>query len=167
METFLSKVPLFANLSRDDLSRLCETVDEVKLSQGDLLFTQGSTGDKAYVVKDGEVEILKHSQGRDVLLAVRKSGEVIGEMSLLQEAPRSASVKARTESTLLAISHENLDRMIDNSPSASRALLHTIVARLQSTEVMLRQSEKVAQLGTLTAGVAHELNNPAAADNVG
>jgi len=163
MESFLSKVPLFANLSADDLSHLCETVEVVNLSPGDLLFAQGSTGDKAYVIQDGEVEILKHSQGREVLLAVRKSGEVIGEMSLLQEAPRSASVIARTESTLLAISHENLDQMIDNSPSATRALLHTIVARLQSTEVMLRQSEKVAQLGTLTAGVAHELNNPAAA----
>jgi signal transduction histidine kinase/predicted CoA-binding protein len=163
MESFLSKIPLFANLPEDDLSRLCETVEEVKLSQGDLLFAQGSAGDKAYIVKDGEVEILKHSQGRDVLLAVRKSGEVIGEMSLLQEASRSASVKARTETTLLAISHENLDQMIDNSPSAARALLDTIVARLQSTEVMLRQSEKIAQLGTLTAGVAHEINNPAAA----
>lgn len=163
MQSFLSKVPLFAKLSEDNLSRLCETIEEVKLSQGDLLFAQGSAGDKAYVVKDGEVEILRRSQGRDVLLAVRKSGEVIGEMSLLQEAPRSASVKARTESTLLAISHESLDGMIDNSPSAARSLLHTIVARLQSTEVMLRQSEKIAQLGTLTAGVAHELNNPAAA----
>ncbi len=163
METFLSKIPLFANLSQEDLSRLCETVEEVKLSKGELLFSQGSVGDKAYIVQDGEIEILRRSQGRDVLLAVRKSGEVIGEMSLLQEAPRSASVKARTDSTLLAISHENLDQMIDNSPSATRALLHTIVARLQSTEVMLRQSEKIAQLGTLTAGVAHELNNPAAA----
>jgi signal transduction histidine kinase/predicted CoA-binding protein len=163
IESFLSKVPLFADLPEDDLSRLCKTVEEVKLSKGDLLFIEGSAGDKAYIVKDGEVEILKHSQGREVLLAVRKSGEVIGEMSLLQEAPRSASVRARTESTLLAISHENLDRMIDISPSASRALLHTTVARLQSTEAMLRQSEKIAQLGTLTAGVAHELNNPAAA----
>jgi signal transduction histidine kinase/predicted CoA-binding protein len=163
MQSFLSKIPLFANLSEDDLAQLCETVEEVRLSKGDLLFAQGSTGDKAYVVKDGEVEILKHSQGREVLLAVRKSGDVIGEMSLLQEAPRSATVKARTDSSLLAIRHENLDQMIDSNPSAARALLHTIVARLQSTEVMLRQSEKIAQLGTLTAGVAHELNNPAAA----
>jgi signal transduction histidine kinase/predicted CoA-binding protein len=163
MEEFLCKIPLFANLSKDDLTQVCEMVEEIKLSKGDLLFSQGSAGDTAYIVREGEVEILKHSQGRDVLLAVRKSGEVIGEMSLLHESPRSASVKARTDSTLVSISHDNLDQMINKSPSAARALLNTIVARLQSTEVMLRQSEKVAQLGTLTAGVAHELNNPAAA----
>jgi signal transduction histidine kinase/predicted CoA-binding protein len=163
MQEFLCKIPLFANLSEDDLERVCEMVEEIQLSKGDILFSQGSAGDKAYIVREGEVEILKHSQGRDVLLAVRKSGEVIGEMSLLHEAPRSASVKARTDSRLVSISHDNLDQMINKSPSAARALLNTIVARLQSTEVMLRQSEKVAQLGTLTAGVAHELNNPAAA----
>ena len=163
MQEFLCKIPLFANLSEEDLARVCEMVEEVQLSKGDILFSQGSAGDKAYIVREGEVEILKHSQGRDVLLAVRKSGEVIGEMSLLHESPRSASVKARTDSILVSISHDNLDQTINKSPSAARALLNTIVARLQSTEVMLRQSEKVAQLGTLTAGVAHELNNPAAA----
>jgi signal transduction histidine kinase/predicted CoA-binding protein len=64
---------------------------------------------------------------------------------------------------LLSISHENLEHLLDSSPSAARALLSTITNRLRSTELVLRQSEKMAQLGTLTAGIAHELNNPASA----
>lgn len=163
LKGFLKRVPLFTDLPEEDLQRLSEVIEKVRLTAGDELFRQGSNGDRAYVIQEGEIEILKESQGRNVLLAVRKEGEVIGEMSLLQEAPRMASARAKKESVLLALGQEHLDELLDMSPSAARALLHTITARLSATESMLRQSEKIAQLGTLTAGVAHELNNPSAA----
>jgi signal transduction histidine kinase len=97
-----------------------------------------------------------------VLLA-SQAGDVIGEMSLLEATARNASGRARTDSVLLAIRHDQLNQLLNTSPSAARAMLFTITSRLRSTELMLRQSEKMAQLGTLTAGIAHELNNPAAA----
>jgi len=142
MYEFLKKVPLFSSLPDHDLDRLCEMVSEVHLEAGDQLFAEGGPGDKAYVIETGEIEILKKSGGRNVLLAVRKSGEVIGEMSLLEQAPRFASGKARTDCTLLEIGHEQLDELLNTSPSAARSLLFTITSRLRSTELMLRQSEK-------------------------
>lgn len=163
MYDFLKKIPLFEGLPDEDFERLCQMVTEVHLPQGTQLFTEGSLGDKAYVIVEGQIEILKVSGGRNVLLAVRQPGEVIGEMSLLEAAPRFASGRARTDSILLEISHAQLNELLNSSPSAARAMLYTFVSRLRSSEILLRQSEKMAQLGTLTAGIAHELNNPAAA----
>jgi signal transduction histidine kinase/predicted CoA-binding protein len=163
MFDFLKKVPLFADLPDDDLDRLCAMVTEEHISAGETLITEGEIGEKAYVIMSGEIEILKESGGRTVLLALRHSGEVIGEMSLLDQTPRFASGVAKTDCAVLAISHESLEHLLDTSSSAARVMLATITNRLRSTELVLRQSEKMAQLGTLTAGIAHELNNPASA----
>jgi signal transduction histidine kinase/predicted CoA-binding protein len=163
MYAFLRKVPLFADLSDDDLHRICRLADEVKLEPGKVLFAEGDVGDKAYVIREGEIEVVKASSGREVLLAVRREGDVIGEMSLVEEAPRMATARARGEALLVAIGHAAFEELVQTSVSAARALLHTVIARLRGTEVQLRQSEKMAQLGTMTAGMAHELNNPAAA----
>ncbi len=98
-----------------------------------------------------------------MLIAVRKPGELIGEMALLEEAPRSAAVRARNDSLLYAIGKQEFDRLFGSSPAALKNMLHTVLFRLRETQKMLQHSERMAQLGTLTAGVAHELNNPAAA----
>jgi signal transduction histidine kinase len=128
-----------------------------------MLFNEGEMGSEAYVIQEGEIEIFKKSDGRNVLLAVRKRGEIIGEMSMLEAAPRNASGLARVDSKLLVVDHATLDRLIGTRPSAARTMLHTFSSRLRSMDLMIQQSVKMAQLGMLTAGIAHELNNPAAA----
>ena len=163
MNDFLKKVPFFADLPEVDAKILSEAAQEVRLSAGDKLFEEGSDGDRAYIIKEGRLEVVKESGGRDVLLAVREPGDVIGEMALLEKSPRMATVQARTDCVLIAISKEQLDRLMSTSVSAANAMFYTILGRWRATEAMLRQSEKMAQLGTMTAGVAHELNNPAAA----
>jgi len=82
---------------------------------------------------------------------------------MLDHTPRLASGRARTECQLLSISHDTLDHLLQTSPSAARVMLTTIADRLGGNNLTLQQSEKMAQLGTLTAGIAHELNNPASA----
>ncbi|HMD88371.1 MAG TPA: ATP-binding protein [Anaerolineaceae bacterium] len=161
--SFLQKVPLFANLPDTDLEQLCQQVEELSLRSDDLLFSEGSIGQNAYVIKQGQIEIYKTSDGKKIQIAVRLPGEVIGEMALLQAAPRSASARAISDCQLIVISHDQMDHLLDSSPSASRSMLSTITSRLRDTELLLRQNEKMAQLGTLIAGIAHELNNPSAA----
>jgi signal transduction histidine kinase len=163
MFDFLKKIPLFSGLSGEDLRRLCEITKEVHLRAGEDLFGEGSPGDLAYVIMEGQIEISKLSDGINVLLAVRGAGELIGEMALLEDAPRMASARAASKCRLLVISREQLEELLSSSPSSAQAMLRTVTNRLRETEAMLRQKEKMAQLGTLAAGMAHELNNPASA----
>jgi signal transduction histidine kinase len=159
----LRRVPLFADLSKEDLEQLYRMAETVSIPAGDLVFEEGSLGDALYVVLDGELEVSKRQSGQDVVLAVRRAGEFIGEMSLLEQAPRSASVRTLRESRLLMIDQAAFETLLSCSPSAHLTMLRTVTSRLRSTESMLLQSEKMAALGTLAAGLAHELNNPAAA----
>jgi signal transduction histidine kinase len=160
---FLRGVPFFKDLPRADLESLCAAAKEIRLAAGEQLFKQGEAGDYAYLIEKGDVEIARVSDGREVPLAIRRTGEMVGEMALLEKAPRMAGARALTDSVLLAIGGRELEQLLDASPSAARIILATIATRLRETQAMLMQSEKMAQLGILTAGMAHELNNPASA----
>ncbi len=124
---------------------------------------QGDSGDCAYVVLDGGFEIQKQSGQSLIKIDVRKPGEIIGEMALLSDSPRSATVVATCDSDTLCISQEDFEKLLATSPTATLAVLHWVMARLSQNESLLHQQEKMAALGTMSAGLAHELNNPAAA----
>ena len=159
----LRRVPLFAGLAEEDLERLYQMAETVSIPAGQLVLQEGEPGDALYVVLDGELEITKRQGGQDILLAVSRAGEFLGEMSLLEQTPRSASVRTLRESRLLVISQAAFQTLLSCSPSAPLTILHTLTSRLRNNESVLMQNEKMAALGTLAAGLAHELNNPAAA----
>jgi signal transduction histidine kinase len=160
---FLRRLPLFNGLSEPDLESLYGQAKQMDLPAGEVLIREGDPGDALYVLLDGKLEVTKRAGAHDVKLDVRQSGDMIGEMSLLDNTPRSASVRTIAPSRLMMISKAAFERMLSTSPSAAVAILHTVMARLRQNEALLHEKEKMAGLGTLAAGLAHELNNPAAA----
>lgn len=159
----LRKSPLFEGLSDEELQRLMDMGEPVSLRAGDILMKQGDAGDAAYVVVRGEFEIQKQSGQSVIKIDVRNPGDVVGEMALLSRATRNASVIAKTDGETLRIPPEAFEALLSSSSTAAMAVLRWVMARLTQNESLLHQQEKMAALGTLSAGLAHELNNPAAA----
>ncbi len=163
MNDFLRAIPLFSGLDDYALERLLAMSEEVELKPGEYLIREGEMGDAMYIIVEGNVQVRKKTGDSEVVLAERGAGEVIGEMSVVDQAPRFASVMALTPIRVMKIDQEMFMALLDWSPSSARAILKTFGARLRSTNATLQQREKMASLGTLAAGIAHELNNPAAA----
>src|SRR5215211_5709744 len=159
----LRKSPLFQGLSDDELQKLMDMAEPVSLRAGDILIKQGEPGDSAYVVISGDFEVQKQTGQSLIKIDVRNPGDVVGEMALLSRAPRSASVIAKTDAETLCIPKDAFEKLLASSTTAAMAVLHWVMARLTQNDSLLHQQEKMASLGTMSAGLAHELNNPAAA----
>ena len=159
----LRRSRLFAELPEDDLERLYAGARPLDVTAGELLMREGTRGDALYVVLEGEFEVFKGSGPDAVPVATLGTGDVVGEMALLEHGARTASVRAVTDGRVLRVDEEVVGELIRSKPSAALAIVRTATSRLRATEAMLQQREKLAALGTMAAGLAHELNNPAAA----
>jgi signal transduction histidine kinase len=160
---FLRRHPLFEGLSERDLDRLLAGAAVRELTAGVTLIREGDRSDAMYVVLDGEVEVGQRHDERDLVIATRGAGDFIGEMALLDGAPRSATARTIVPTRVLTIDRSALATLLAGSPTAAPTILSAIVVRLRNVEAMLMQREKLAGLGTMAAGLAHELNNPASA----
>ncbi|MCE7737279.1 MAG: cyclic nucleotide-binding domain-containing protein [Candidatus Heimdallarchaeota archaeon] len=160
---FIKSVDLFSGLNKTDINQLCAISDDIHFSPGDMLFNEGEFSNTAYIIQEGQIEVFKSHGGRNVLLAVRSVGEIVGESSIFEEKQHESTAIARSEVKVISINKEQMDKLTEMSPHASRAMFHTVLSRLRSRQRLLQQSEKMAQLGTLSAGLAHELNNPSSA----
>jgi CRP-like cAMP-binding protein len=137
----LGRVPLFQGLPRADLERIAELVSPREINADEFLFREGDPGDKFYIVYEGAVEILKERPlGDHERLAVKRSGEAFGEMSLLNDAPRSASVKAVEPTQLLSVSKLEFDELLGGE-SISVRLMRGLAKALRALDVRFAARE--------------------------
>ena len=137
----LQKVPLFSQLAPVELERVAEITRERSYPRNSVILFEDDPGDALYVVATGQVKVvLIGEDGREVILSVLGEGDFFGEMSLIDEEPRSAHVIAMEDSNLLVIRREDFQAILQQSPGIAMGLLRELSRRLR------RVDEKVGSL---------------------
>ena len=119
----LRRVDLFSGLPADELRALAEVIRGIRAGPGDRLFEEGDENAKFYIVTEGAVEIVKHVPGGgEEKLAVRRAGDVFGEMALLNDAPRFATARVAEECECLTLSRRDFERLMGGDSLALRMM---------------------------------------------
>ncbi len=126
----LSKVSLFSSCSNKDLEKISKAGDEVVLNAGSTIVDQGQTGREAFVLLKGSATVRRN--GKKV--ATLGPGAVIGELSLLDHGPRTATVVADSDCTMLVISQRQFLGVIDAIPALAHKLLGTLAGRIRELD---------------------------------
>ena len=126
----LRSVSLFSGCTNKELEKVARASDEITMTAGTLLIDQGQTGREAFVIVDGSVTIKRN--GRRV--ATLGPGDVVGEMSLLDHGPRTATAVCDTDCTLLVIDQRKFLSVIDEVPAISHKLLASLASRIREMD---------------------------------
>ncbi len=134
-EDALGQVPLFETLSRKDLSRLGRAVVERKYKKGETIVKEGEQAVAFFMITKGRVAVSRSGKSKNgKALAEFGAGNVFGEMALLDEFPRSASVRAVEPTTALGIQRWHFKGILESHPQIALALLPILSRRIRSAE---------------------------------
>lgn len=125
----LRKVPLLASMTRTVLGELAHRVEEIEVPSGAYLTRQGALGTEAYVVLDGSFTVRHHTR----TVAMRKKGDVFGEMSLIDALPRTANVVAEKDSSVLVVHKRDFDKVME-APRVRTRVLRNLASRLRDID---------------------------------
>jgi signal transduction histidine kinase len=159
----LENIPLFHGLGAADLAAARAAAQLRRFAAGEIIFPEGSPGDGVWFVKSGLVEIFSGAGGRKVFSRLGP-GEIFGEMSVVEDKPRSAAAAAALGSEAWFLPREKMRALLEHSPGLAFALLQHISRRLRDFNAHhvreLVQAESLAVIGKFAQGIIHDLKNP-------
>ena len=159
----LREIPILEGLGDEELARLAAAGRERRLSPGEFLFHEGERATAFHLVLEGQLETTREVAGEQVLMISHGPGGFLGAMALLTDTPYRGSTCAVAETLLFELDGEELRRLAFTHPSLLRRFLPAIESVSGAVKGVERDREKLLAVGKLAAGLAHELNNPAAA----
>lgn len=133
----LRRVPLFAGVDPTKLKLLAFTSDRVAYAAGEILFRQGDSGDAAYVILTGRADILVETPGGQIKVAEVENNSIVGEIAILCDVSRTATVKATTSLEALRISKEHFLKLLSDFPEVTIEVMRVLASRLSRTTMEL------------------------------
>jgi CRP-like cAMP-binding protein len=122
----LKRAPLFEGLSKKELTQLARVTEDLEIPAGQVLCREGDTGREFFVIVDGETDI--SSGGRRV--AARGGGDFVGEIALLQNTERTATVTAKTPLRVFVLTREDFRQLVRENPTVERKVMHALARRV-------------------------------------
>jgi CRP-like cAMP-binding protein len=140
----IRRVPLFSLLTNDQAQSIADSVVKRRYRRGEIIVEHGRKSNALYILLTGRARVLtSDSRGREVILAVLQSGDYVGEMSLIDNEPHSATVRAEVQTDMLVLGRAEFARCLPENSSLSYAILRGLVQRLRNAD---RQIESLALL---------------------
>lgn len=124
----LRRVPLFEGLSRKQLTELAMVTEDVDVEAGKVLCREGDRGQEFFVLMEGEAEVTKHGTH----LVTHRSGDFFGEIALIEDVPRTATVTAKTPIRFFVLMRRPFLELLDEQPAIERQVLRALARRLIS-----------------------------------
>lgn len=136
----LRNVPLFRNLDAAKLKLLAFTSERLTYGAGDTLFNQGDSGESAYVIVEGEADIIINTPGGPIVVATVKQNDWVGEIAILCDVPRTATITAKSKLTTLRISKDVFFQLVMQFPQMSVEVMRELAFRLERTNRQLQEA---------------------------
>lgn len=138
----LRKVPFFGGLDPAKLKLLAFTSQSLRFAPGEIVVRKGDPSDSAYVILDGEVEVLGESSAGEFVVAVLGRNVSIGEMGVIQNAPRGATVRAKQAVRALRISGEVFLRLVAENPGCALDVMRQLCERISASNARLAAAQR-------------------------
>lgn len=138
----LRRIPLFAKIEPTKLKLLAFTSERLVFEAGQPLFHQGDVGDAAYVIISGTADVLVDSPGGEIRVASVKTNDIVGEIAILCDVPRTATVRASTHLETLKINKEHFWQLLMEYPTIAVEILRVLADRLTKTTAELTDARR-------------------------
>lgn len=136
----LRNIPLFAKIEPSKLKLLAFTAERLTFAEGDIVCRQGDEGDSAYIIIEGEADVIVATAGGPVIVATLRKNDFLGETAILCDVPRTATVQARTDLETLMISKDLFFQLVSQFPSMSIEIMRELARRVERTTAQLREA---------------------------